>query len=76
MEKIQIYSVGACSASACVDNSCSIEEVAAELNRQYPTGILNDWAPSMDEYFADGVNTNPCPCQTNPETRKHYLFNC
>lgn len=76
MEKFIGYSIGITSMSACVDNSLSGEEIEELANTQFPTEIESKWTISSDTHFRDGINTNPCPCQDNPETRSHYLLNC
>ncbi len=69
----EAYSVGICSASVCT--SLSVKEATEKLNLEHPTGIVSDWHLSEDENFASG-DTNPFPCKDDPETHKHYLFNC
>lgn len=67
------YAVGLVAASVCT--SLSLEEATERLNSEHPTGISSHWQPSKDERFHTG-QPNPCPCQQNPDTHKHYLFNC
>ena len=67
------YKVGICNASICT--SLPIEEALERLNEQHLTGIASQWVLSEDEHFATG-QTNPCPCNENPDTHKHYLCGC
>lgn len=65
------YSVGLCFASVCT--SLSLSESTQRLNLEYSTGV-GPWEKS-DEKFRTG-DSNPCPCNENPQTHKHYLFVC
>ncbi|KKL64602.1 hypothetical protein LCGC14_2163320 [marine sediment metagenome] len=75
MEKVTLdyeaYSVGLCYASVCT--SLPLEEATRLLNVEHPTGI-SPWSKA-DEQFGTG-DSNPCPCNENPQTHKHYLFVC
>ncbi len=75
MEKVIAYSLGMFTASVCAVNDLTPQEVQDEFNRISPSGTENGWVLSEDTHFRQG-NTNPCPCDKFPETRKHYLFNC
>lgn len=66
------YSVGICYASVCTE--LSLKEATARLNCEQPTGLDHGWHIA-DEPFGSG-ESNPCPCNTHPETHKHYLFAC
>jgi hypothetical protein len=68
------YAVGVCNASVCT--SLSDEEATFQLNLQHWTGIGAPWQISDDTHFADGTHTNPCPCEDQPDTHRHILFNC
>lgn len=68
-----VYSVGLCFASVCT--SLPLKEATRRLNVEHPTGTRNEWKPSEDATFHSG-EPNPCPCNTNPGTHKHYLFVC
>lgn len=70
-----IYSWGLVACSACAPKEMDIEEITKQVNALHPTGITSKWKPSKDEKFSDG-QTNPCSCDKQPTTRKHYLFNC
>lgn len=74
-EKVIPYAVGLLSASVCADNSLTPIEVQIEFNKMEPCGTQNGWVLSKDTNFRTGA-TNPCPCDQNPETRTHYLFEC
>ena len=67
------YAIGIAAASVC--SSLSLEETGRRLNDESPTGIPSPWQPSGDAEFRSG-EPNPCPCERNPETHKHYLFEC
>lgn len=69
-----IYSKGLCHCSVCAPKDLSVEEVVAEVNLIYPTGIFSNWSPSEDKTFATG-DPNPCVCQDDPN-RLHYLLDC
>lgn len=74
-QKIIPYSIGIITMSVCADKNVSIEEIEEHINLVHPTGINTRWQLSKDKYFASG-ETNPCNCDQNPNTRKHYLLNC
>ena len=38
-----------------------------------PCGTRHGWTLSDHSELASG-ESNPCPCEDDPETRKHYLF--
>ncbi len=65
------YSVGLVCASICT--SLPISEATQRLNLAHPTGV-GPWTKA-DEPFRTG-QSNPCPCNENPYTHKHYLFTC
>ncbi len=66
-----VYAEGICSASVC--SSLPKREVNRRM-RSRLTGVT-PWRPSRDKTFASG-EPNPCLCDQNPETHKHYLFHC
>ena len=74
-EGVIIYSSGIMSCSVCADNKLSNKEITKKVNDILPTTISSKWKLSKDKIFQGG-QTNPCPCEKNQETRKHYLFNC
>lgn len=65
------YTMGLAYASVCT--SLDDDAATARLNREYPTGVAT-WIVSTDSHFADGINTNPCPCHDQPDTHRHILF--
>ena len=69
----EIYTVGVCHASICT--SLPIGEAVIRANGEHPAGTTTDWKFSEDSNFASG-QSNPCPCERNPETHKHYLLVC
>jgi hypothetical protein len=75
MEDVIIYSTGIVACSVCADNSLSIKKITRIVNDMNPTYISSKWKLSKDKTFKNG-EPNPCVCEQNPDTRKHYLFNC
>lgn len=74
-DDIYAYARGLATASVCVPEIWTREEVEAAMNRAYPTGIDGKWHISSDPYFADGEDyPNPCKCST--AGRLHYLMEC
>lgn len=73
IKDFQCYNLGLVCASVC--SSLSLKEISKRLNLEYPTGIKSDWRFSNSKTFLSG-HTNPCHCNTNPKTHKHYLFSC
>lgn len=65
------YSWGLVYASVCT--SLSDEEATHQLNLTHPTGV-SPWKIA-DEPFRSG-QPNPLPCERNPQTHRHILFNC
>ena len=70
---LEVYSSGLCYCSVCTD-LIDPAEVAAETNRQNPTGLDRGWSISDDPTFANG-QPNPCPCNHH-EGRQHFLLSC
>ncbi len=71
---IRIYTEGPVCCSVCAPVDMTPEEVTARVNIERPTGITSTWAVS-DEDFASG-QTNPTPCNSEPETHRHFLLKC
>lgn len=71
-DDLTIYGEGICYASVCT--SLPDDEVDARMAAR-PTGASHGWARSADATFAGG-QPNPCPCDTEPATRRHILFEC
>jgi len=69
----EIYSNGLCNCSVCT-NIHNIEQLTKLVNEENPTGIRGKWELSTTK-FQTGEE-NPCPCEQNPKTHKHYLFVC
>lgn len=75
MSDVVVYSVGVVHASACYPAGMDLEDLTAAVNRiAGPTGV-GPWTPSDADTFASG-QTNPCPCDRDPDDRLHRLFNC
>lgn len=72
--KVNIYATGLCTLSCCAPANMPLEQVAASVNLQYPTGIDHSWTLSDDSTFANG-DPHPRVCEQNP-ARRHYLFVC
>lgn len=66
-----IYSEGLFFASVC--SSLSKEEVESRM-RVTLCGTRNGWNLSLQS-FKSG-ESNPCPCDKQPDTHQHYLFEC
>lgn len=64
------YAEGLFYASACT--SLSDEEATVRMN-EMPTGTRGGWAISADKTFTDG-SPHPNPCDDNPGTHRHILF--
>ena len=69
-----VYAVGLCAASACALNESSKDDIERAVNREHMTGLDHRWTIS-EENFASGL-PNPCPCDKEPEVRKHWLLSC
>jgi hypothetical protein len=73
-ERIDVYSVGICCASACAPSAATREDVERAVNLTHPTGIRSRWTISDDPTFAGG-EPMPHPCNMDPG-RRHWLLNC
>jgi hypothetical protein len=70
VSELIVYSEGLCFASVCT----SLDD--GELDRRMsarPATATHGWVRSTDPYFAGG-QPNPCPCELQPETHRHVLF--
>lgn len=67
-----VHAVGLCYASVCTNDS--VEGATATLNRLQPTGLESPWSPSEANFI--GAESNTVPCNKNPDTHRHVLFNC
>lgn len=74
--QVHIYKSGLFSMSVCAPAAMDGDAVAAMASAQEPTGIDRDWTVSADATFGDGVTPNPCPCNTMPDARRHWLLDC
>ena len=70
-EDFVVYGEGLIYASVC--SSLAQDEVVARMHRRL-CGTHAGWGLS-DKAFKTG-EPNPCPCDNQPETHKHYLFEC
>ena len=73
MKNVECYAVGIVNISCCALKSLSQEEVAAEVNRQQPTGI-GPWTIAKEKTFASG-DAIPNQCEDS-EDRQHWLLHC
>lgn len=73
-KELVIYSNGVVHCSVCtnVKDKKRVEEL---VNQKNPTGISSHWKISENKTFATG-ESNPCRCDTKPETHVHYLMEC
>jgi len=67
-----VYREGLLNASVC--SSLGLEATVERMARRI-SGTTVGWILSEDENFATG-QSNPCPCEQQPKTHQHYLFNC
>ena len=69
-EDFTVYREGLFSASVCssLPQSEVLERMAAR-----PCGTTAGWMLSDNPTFSGG-EPNPCPCDQNPATHRHYLF--
>lgn len=72
--ELHVYAVGLCNASLCCPAEWDASRVLKEINHQEPTGLDHGWAHTGCK-FRTG-ETNPCPCDQLPYTRKHWLVEC
>ena len=74
--RVDIYSRGIVACSVCAPNGMPPEQVVAEVNKQYPSGIIgSSWTISSDSRFQDG---SPMPFHDPPGCAgtTHWLLNC
>lgn len=72
MTDFQVYSWGMCYTSVC--SRLTEAKTKDRLNVVMPSGTSKGWIKA-DETFKTG-ESNPCPCNNNPKTHKHFLFSC
>ena len=70
-EVFVVYREGICYASVC--SSLGMESTVKRM-RTRPSGITHGWQLA-DKPFRTG-ESNPCPCDQQPKTHMHYLFEC
>lgn len=73
MKEFSIYSVGFICMSLCTSIKDKVE-IERRANEEHPTGVSSRWEISKDK-FNTGED-NPCSCNDNPKTHKHYLLKC
>jgi hypothetical protein len=73
-DELEVYSLGLVACSICT-NIKDPREIEMVVNMRCPTGISSSWKISKDPTFHTG-QSNPCPCEKNPKTHKHYLLSC
>jgi hypothetical protein len=73
LKDFAVFSEGLCICSVCT--SLTVDEMLERVNAENPTGIESQWEISGDETFKTG-EPNPCPCNVNPLSHKHYLLEC
>ena len=73
MRAVSFYSEGLCHASVCAPKDLPTTEIVKWANETRPTGVT-PWEVS-DEAFSTG-QPNGCPCNMNPEERRHWLLVC
>lgn len=74
-ERPIITSEGLCYLTACASNLQAPHEVEAMVRSFKEAGTKRGWMLCEDTHFATG-QTNPCPCDREPDSRTHYLFAC
>lgn len=67
---VTVYHEGLLYASVCttLDDAATDAAMAAR-----PSGGSGGWQRSKDATFVSG-EPNPCPCDTDPDTRRHVLY--
>jgi len=67
---ITVYLEGIFYASACTTLD---DEALDKAMGMRPAGTSGGWKRSADTHFSGG-QPNPCPCEVEPEIRRHVLF--
>jgi hypothetical protein len=67
---VTVYGEGLLYASVCtaLDDAATDEAMAAR-----PSGTRGGWTRSADTHFSGG-GPNPSPCDTDPDARRHILY--
>jgi len=71
---IKIYAEGLCHMSVCAAAELKRKQVERAVNAESPTGISHPWRIT-EKFFIDG-KSNPCPCNVDSKTRRHWLLTC
>jgi hypothetical protein len=69
-DELTVYAEGLCYASVCTSLP---DEQADAMMANRPSGTRNGWQRSKDTHFHGGL-PNPCPCERDPDTRRHILY--
>ena len=72
MKEFEIYANRICSCSVC--SSLGKKETIERTNEENSTEMDDKWTMANSD-FADGT-VNPHPCESSPDTHKHYLLVC
>jgi hypothetical protein len=73
-EELEVYNLGLIHCSVCT-NIKDPKMIEIVTNMRCPTGISSGWKIDKEPFFHTGQK-NPCPCEHNPKTHKHYLMAC
>ena len=74
VEELDIYANGIVHCSVCT-NIKDEKRIEQLVNQHNPTGLSYGWHIDSAPKFATG-QPNPCSCDRNPKTHKHYLMVC
>lgn len=66
------YALGQYYASVCT--SLTDAEATARLNATHPAGPRSRWSVADEAFF--GGQPNGAPCEKQPATHRHLLFEC
>ena len=73
MKDVECYAVGIVNIRCCALKSLSLDEVAVEVNQQYPSGV-GPWLIAEEKRFSNG-DAIPRQCE-DTEGRQHWLLHC
>lgn len=71
-DDVIIYSSGPLALSVCAPSGMEIDVVRTRVEQQHPCGTTGGWQ-KVDDRFASG-EPNPCPCNTFPTLRRHWVL--
>lgn len=74
-EEIEVYAIGMCYMSVCAPVEFTVDDIELIVNMRHPTSMDRKWMLSADAVYVYD-RPNPCPCDANPLTKKHYLLDC